>query len=255
MFTKVRIDLRDAFETETREQFWNAFFDSAGLEGRSRDLGEENQLRAKFPKILEEYLNHIYGPFSRFDKFSIQIFPRALRRIKIDLVDIQYGSADLLLNIIGVDDKMLAQGFWQVLEYYCPIAFNEVFGTSVPLHASAEWKMGTASANNPAKNKLNIVAASLLTPVILALAIIYVAFGAMNERVRAVDEERKSIREEHTKILSAIMLQNEKFASAALGRVSDSKLWDAFQQDTIKKILSMIPNSTGQMTKEPKSEP
>ncbi len=242
MFATVQIHITDEHETNTREKFWSAFFRSKPSDAKTPEYWEL-LLKNKFAPALETRMNAAYSsPGSGINALRrLQALAYAggvTQPFQIELVEIRYGSVDLLLNILGVDQKTLAEGFLNLLAFYSPLVFNEVLQTDVPMTARIEMNAPLPLSPNNTSKPWALMQTSLLVPVLLALGVTYFAFEGMRDRLKAIDEERNALRQEHTKLLTAVVDQNGKLASAVLARVADAKSRDDFQQSIMKQVLS-----------------
>lgn len=159
MFATVQIHITGEYEaTNTREKFWSAFSRKDPSHVRSPESAEL-QLKDKFAPALQTRMNAAYSsPGSGINALRrLQALAYAVgvtQPFQIELVEIRYGSADLLLNILGVDQKMLAEGFLNLLAFYSPLAFNEALQTDVPMTALIQMNMNAPlplSPNNTSK--------------------------------------------------------------------------------------------------------
>jgi hypothetical protein len=163
--------------TVTRDSFWRMFANLSSIT-TSQPSTLEDQFRRKFPPTLTRLINEELNSRT----WSRQLLP--WKRIRIGLQAIHYGSLEAFLNVLGIDSEDLRDTVVEPLEYYSPIAFDEVFAPYGPVQVDATVTRAEAYTEPKKRQWLwpAYLGTSLLTPVALALAICYVVFKDVSEQ-------------------------------------------------------------------------
>lgn len=177
--------------SDERVRFWNALEQAVQREGPVPVLPEgliqihERSLLENFGPQLKQSLQTRFG--GRLDKWE---------EFEIKAVDIRYGTALLDLDIFGLGAILKAAGvdkdfFIELLEEHSADALTRsvynrpAAGTGLSARVQGEPPSGIK------RSLLNAMNISLLTPVLLALLVCYVAFVSLHdEKVRYLDQNK-----------------------------------------------------------------
>ena len=255
MLVSLRLSLTDAIEsTNTSASFWDEYVRLSETSGpgvdRSASAATE-RIRTRFAERLEMYVNRslereIEGLPERLSiaryvatvKRTVAAVYQFRRPIGIKLLHIRYGSIELVLSMLGIDNEALKELVLEALTIYAPIAFNDVAGGNAELEASFTNPPATQATTKQPTKTLALLQASLLVPVVLALAVCYVAFEALKEEMKGLRSESQSLRLERIEIVKAITEQNVKISGsiveAAKSAVVQAKELEQLQINLIK---------------------
>jgi hypothetical protein len=206
--------------TNDRESFWSEFRRQAG--GSIEDSADtlEGRMRTGILPRLNDVCSYIDGEYYNrpgFQKHRDRRHPRFLLVLK----DIEYGSLDLFLKVVGLDDVSALPVIAAMLEVYAPREFRNEMPGNVYVTASASVINSGAPTKksliikSPVKDNFNEqkeiarhlferLNASFVIPLFLSLYIIYVAFGSIVEEKKEITKEREMLTQERTEIIKNI---------------------------------------------------
>jgi hypothetical protein len=241
------------YATDSREEFWAEFCRQADLpiesDDFSADRGEriysparmETLLWQKFMPRLNDAISYRYG--NRGDgPGRVMVVGGAsppLANIALTLQRVEYNSLDLIMKVFGLEDASLMPLLAAALELYSVDSLESSMpGGNVSLRARTEYDKVASESSAPwgyprpmGRNKENavspsggvvdaskklwaIINGSLILPLILALAITYVAFeGVLQEKDDQLKEEA-ILSQERTAVLNGISQQNTALSRA-----------------------------------------
>jgi hypothetical protein len=209
--------------SSARENFWKEYARRNG--GEYGPEAGERILYDKLPSKLHEQISHDLEDAAQAIRPSPfqSILPGSQRRykslrnsiadLKIQVLDIQYGSIELFLSILGIDGETARHIVLQTLAIYSPVAFNQSLGGKAVLQARAEAP--SDMPENAGTGAIPFVAAatSLLVPCGLALAVWFVAYNALTEELKEIRAERAAMSQQQTEALKAIAAENVKLSA------------------------------------------
>jgi hypothetical protein len=188
-----------------RESFWttyNSLSFTGSPEPTQDDIrAKEEQIRTEFPWILRRKLLAALAGEDE-TKLIRKAKTNGLRkRLQIIVSKIEYNSLDILLDLIGIDQKDMYDIAFSLIEMHTPAALNEAIGNNrvnltydfVRLDDVHEDLNGEP-AGNLSRFWKNANGA-LLLPVLLALVVLYMAFLAETEFLKDLRTEQRAYAE------------------------------------------------------------
>jgi hypothetical protein len=223
---------------DTKYQFWHRLFAAKrGIVVRDEDRSEgdpeeqsladelEQKFVSQFPVLLQKRVNEeVTRTFTSHPKL-----PRA-PTIAVRLVTFDYASLDTVLDLTGIDNAALRDFVISVLTIYSPPIFREVVDApNVYVRADVnvisddldipgdtrEVSSGLAAPTrtSDALDRTWLIAnTSLVVPVLLALAICYYFFVALNHELEATRAQAALAQSERAEVIKALQAQNAKLA-------------------------------------------
>jgi hypothetical protein len=217
MLVRIRLNFRHPSSTSPastpppalslRERFWKEYWQLAGQPDENADSGEK-LIHKNFTTMLKELLQQ-----GRERSFTSKLAGRG--KLDINLITIEYGTIELLLNILGVDSGIMQQMLLAALVAYSPIAFNRSTNTHPSVAMTAEVDLISSPVESAQGMKpLALLGSSLLVPVLLALAVLYFAFSALTEAHKQAHQESENAKDRALKLVEAQMVENAKLSSS-----------------------------------------
>jgi len=181
MLVIVRLHLKSAQEpTDTRQKFWSEYAKLSGLAAITPEQGEA-KIKQTFLQLLSSQINseirrsrlrvrsRLRDKLTSFIRYGHLWVTH--RRITIELIAIQYGSIEFVMNILGLDSETMTEKALDILALYSPVAFNQSLGGTATLTADVDSPI-TADFDSPISQKravapLAVLGSSLLVPLIL----------------------------------------------------------------------------------------
>lgn len=242
MLVTLRLELVDALNrTDTFDNFWREVLRLSDDEISDRNPRRmERAIRDHFGPVLTTLINRD-GPLEK-DRAIAKFWPRFSRGdIYFRVRYVTYRSLDIVLDVLGTSKDALTSGFLSALEYYAPLAFNDILGTSLDIHATAESMAPPLETNKKdvLANKVWYLANStLLLPVGLALYVCYTVFNAMTH-------EADGLRTERIENMKAIVEQNGKISAVLIEQTKASiSILKAFEESR-KNVTKDSPSTSG----------
>ena len=193
----------DWVEGPARELFWQWFWRTAGRDGLDPNESEDI-LRSHFGRKLVTLLDE--GGF-----LPIKGYPR--NSLKIRVSEIRYGSIEVLLLLIG-GEELFTEAFWSVLEFQAPQAFNDTFGTRVPLTGEIVRQTEPESST-----KLGRTLRAAKTPVVALVLILIGVIYLQLQRIKFLEKELIEFRHDYGKLVSDITQQNTSITTSLLSKL------------------------------------
>jgi hypothetical protein len=195
-----------------RERFWKEYWQLAGKIDETANSGEK-LIREKFANNIKRLVQEGHDPP-----------PEWAKKLEVRFVTIEYGSAEPILSILGVDSGIIQQTLVAALVRYSPMAFNESTDSSVAMTADVDLiSLPAESARERGIKPLALLSSSLLVPVLLALVVLYFAFSALTEAQKQAHQENENAKDRALKLVEAQMEQNTRL-SGSLAQTASSAM-------------------------------
>ena len=197
--------------THTRESFWEQFRKLTSRAGPPPGLLEA-EIYNRLPYVLKIQIQNYIEEHPEVRRTSfIPFFRRRLRRvsvlgddISISIKSLQYGSLEILLNVLAGNEFPLdAATVVHLLSMFAPVALSNILGPAPisvevggvtgsldSLLTDPDERSGQAALMRRAFYLANF---SLLVPVGMSLGVCYVVFNALVLQLNAADEERRTL--------------------------------------------------------------
>jgi hypothetical protein len=237
-----------------RELFWstyNSLSFSGGHDEPTEDevRTKEKQIRREFPWILRRKLLATFAGESEL-KLTRKMKLIGLRKaFQVIVSKIEYNSLDILLDVLGIDHEDMCDIVFSLIEMHTPAALNEAIGNTrvnfthdfVRLDDVHE-DFGNQPSGNLSKFWKAVNGASLL-PLVLALAVLYMAFVAETEYLR-------DLRAEKTAYAERAIKENDTIYRLLLDIIKSSRQHEETLANIISESLSAkSPRSKNKKTK------
>jgi hypothetical protein len=234
------VEIRLSFEllaaarpTNSREAFWREYIDQSTRddysEGEDDSSLMESRLYSGFlPEINRAIRRHFHGRDAGGDGLYIDLRTQSLedmRSLTLTIARIDYHSLEMVLSVLGLSDGALLPAVAAALEIYGPDSFYRAFPQrrQPALRASAQVvgvnfpnvqsTVGTETKTEGALSRIWAIAnTSLLVPVLLTLAVLYVAFGAVSDESKELHRERTALQASLTDFTKAMLEQDRDLA-------------------------------------------
>jgi hypothetical protein len=283
MRVRVTFRLLSQEQTDDRASFWEEYRrlariedddDIGGRHGPSRRADEmEGYIRGGFAAHINRSIGEHFGVDRYWERFPGKRSGDApganpFKYLTLTVARIDYGSLHVLLDVFGLDNESLLPLVAAALEVYAPQAMNNAMpGRSVPMAAIAAAEDGgpplmptTSSANLPvtpddsvaltsakeraAQRLWQIVNSTLLVPVILALAVLYI-FGTMfAEAVKHSQADGRALQQQSADLIKVISEQNATLARTLTQVSGDiSRVMKDVQQQQIESVKAKPPST------------
>lgn len=220
MLVRLRLEIDGVAQpTNSRRSFWFTFRNVAEGEITSNPTLAENLVRRELPSQLERHFNG-YDDLSEDSArrwWSSKLrFPRE-QKIRFRIRRVSYGSMNFLFEVFGISNADIQHEILDELQVFAPIAFNEIFNTSVELSASVTEVKESAGLVPTVANKMwLLINTTLLVPFLIAFGICFVAFNALVQQIESVRLDGQHLRNERIEIVKALVEQNAKISAAIL---------------------------------------
>jgi len=264
MFVEIALELKGAAtsQSEPREKFWQQlrpFLPDVHTGAAYSASSMELLVKQKFPERLEAHIRQeVQSAYERINK------PAPL--IAMRLVGIHYGSIKPILEMTGIDGSALRDFVLSMLTIYSPIAFAEVFNAP-PIAMSADVRLiqdelrletsttsradivsHSAAAGREALSRAWIIGnTSLVVPVLLAMAICYFVFTALNHELEATRSQAALAQAERVELIKALQAQNAKLAELVAAHPANNDNFKAFTDILLAVTKTASDRTTPQM--------